>query len=130
MARESFSAPVRACKSGVSAASLFSPALSHDLKPAPAADPDRQDSDRRIPDRRFASATAALRIPGVTPEEHLAILAALEETGGVREIGDLAEAVPGCQRPISAVLALVDAGLLAIDLAAPFDAATRVARIA
>ena len=119
MARESFSAPARACKSSVCAASLFSPSLSPSQQAAPAADPDR----------RFASATAALRVPGVTPEEHLAIMAALEETGGVREIGDLAEAIPDCPRPISAVFALAEAGLLAVDLAAPFDAATRVARI-
>lgn len=124
MARESFSAPVRACKSGVSVASLFSPALSHGPQAASAEDPDRPGLERG-----FASSTAALRVAGVTPDEHLAIMAALAETGGVREIGDLAEAIPGCPRPISAILALVEARLLAIDLAAPFDAATRVTRI-
>ena len=125
MARESFSAPMRVCKSGVSAASLFSPALSHGPQATPAEHPDRPGLERG-----FASPTAALRFAGVTPDEHLAIMAALDETGGVREIGDLAEAIPGCPCPISAILALVEARLLAIDLAAPFDAATRVTRIA
>lgn len=125
MARKSFSAPVRACKAGVSAACLFSPALSRGLDATPDEDPDRPGLERG-----FASPTAAFRVAGVTPDEHIAIMAALEETGGVREIGDLAEAIPRCPRPISAVFALADAGLLAIDLAAPFDAATRVARIA
>ena len=65
--------------------------------------------------------------PHLTPEVQVALLAAIEETGDA-SLGDLAGAVPGCERPISAVLALVDAGILILDVAAPFDASCRVRR--
>ena len=65
----------------------------------------------------------------VTPDELVALLAELEEVGGTCEIGDLAFAIPDCEHPVSAILALVDAGYLAIDLDAPFDYATRVTRL-
>lgn len=77
-----------------------------------------------------ASAPVPLALPPeVTPEELVAIMAALEEEGGTRTLGDLALAIPTSARPISAVLALADAGLLAFDPGAPFDAMIRVTRI-
>jgi len=47
----------------------------------------------------------------------------LEAVGiaGVVRLGDLVGAIPGHPQPLSAVLSLVDQGLLGIDLGAPFD---------
>lgn len=65
--------------------------------------------------------------PLVGPDVQIALLAAVDAAGGA-SLGALAEAIPGHDRPISAVLALVDAGLLALDCASPFDASCRVWR--
>lgn len=126
MAISTFSAPARLRKSRSRSGSRFSP-VSSAIDPArPAAPVPASDAVCAPP---LPVAVTALRAAGVEADLFVAILAALEETGGVREIGDLAEAIPDCPRPISAVLALVDAGLLAIDATAPFDTATRVARL-
>lgn len=66
--------------------------------------------------------------PLITPDVQVALLTAVDETGDA-SLGDLADAIPAHPQPISAVLALVDAGLLAIDLVSAFDAACRVWRI-
>ncbi|HEX2172023.1 MAG TPA: hypothetical protein VHL09_06215 [Dehalococcoidia bacterium] len=50
-----------------------------------------------------------------------AILLAAAGTADVVRLGDLVDAVPDHPQPLSAVLALVDQGLLGIDLEAPFD---------
>lgn len=65
--------------------------------------------------------------PDLTPEVQVALLAAVDEAV-IAELGDLACAIPDHPRPISAVLALVDAGLLTLDLQAGFDASLRVCR--
>ncbi|GAB6842895.1 hypothetical protein HNR00_005067 [Methylorubrum rhodinum] len=65
--------------------------------------------------------------PLITPYVQIALLAALNGTGG-SSLGDLADAIPAHPQPISAVLALVDAGLLGIDLVSAFDASCRVWR--
>jgi len=72
------------------------------------------------------SGTAAVH-PGLTPEVQVALLTAVDEAV-IAELGDLAGVIPDHPRPISAVLALVDAGLLALDLQAGFDASLRVWR--
>lgn len=113
MARSSFSAPVCARKSRAYPAPDFSPISS---KPAEPASP-------------LPPSVVALHARGVSPDDLVAVMTALDEFGGVREIGELAEAIPGCTRPISAILALVDAGLLAIDCEAHFDASTQVTRV-
>lgn len=66
--------------------------------------------------------------PLITPDVQLALLAAVDETGDAA-LGDLAFAIPDHPQPISAVIALVDAGLLGIDLASAFDASCRVWRL-
>jgi hypothetical protein len=65
--------------------------------------------------------------PDLTPEVQVALLAAVDEAV-IAELGDLACVIPDHPRPISAVLALVDAGLLALDLQAGFDASLSVWR--
>ncbi|MGU3478578.1 hypothetical protein [Methylobacterium sp. D48H] len=66
--------------------------------------------------------------PLITPDVQFALLTAVDETGDA-SLGDLADAIPEHPQPISAVLALVDAGLLAIDLVSAFGASCRVWRI-
>lgn len=68
-----------------------------------------------------------VRHPLVSPETQIALLAAVD-AAGVIGIGDLCGAIPDHPRPVSAVLALVDAGHLGIDLAAPFDASCAIWR--
>lgn len=68
------------------------------------------------------------QISGATPDEIVAVLAVLDAEGGVSTIGDLAGAIPASTRPVSVILALADAGVLELDLGAPFDAAMRVRR--
>jgi hypothetical protein len=65
--------------------------------------------------------------PELTPEIRDALLAAVDRAG-IAGIGELAAAIPHHPRPISAVLALVDTGLLALDLQSGFDASLRVWR--
>ena len=66
--------------------------------------------------------------PMLTPDDQVAILHAVDLEGFLG-IGDLAAAIPNHVRPISAILALVDAGLLEIDAAAAFDASLRIWRV-
>lgn len=66
--------------------------------------------------------------PLITPEVQVTLLAAVDETGDA-SLGDLADAIAPHPQPISAILALVDAGVLAIDLVSAFDASCRVWRI-
>ena len=66
--------------------------------------------------------------PLITAEVQVCLLATIDETGDAT-LDDLARAIPDHDRPVSAVLALVDAGVLGIDLAAPFDASCRVWRL-
>lgn len=113
MARSSFSAPVCARKSRAHPAPDFSPISSKSAEKASPLPP----------------SVLSLRARGVSPDDLVAVMTALDEFGGVREIGDLAGAIPDCTRPISAILALADAGLLAIDCEAPFDASTQVTRV-
>lgn len=145
MAGSRLSASARAFKGGVAASHVF-PALLHSAHASQAASspetarPDVAASNTRVAahpraaDSRKAHLAAlhssAWSIAGITPDDLVAILAALDEVGGTLEIGDLACAIPDCTRPISAILALVDAGYLAIDCAAAFDSAMRVTRIA
>lgn len=96
---------------------------------------DLSEKRKSLPTRHAASMTspgwAAARptpIPGVEPDEAVIIMATLEAEGGTSTIGDLACAIAASPRPVSAILALADAGLLELDLAAPFDAAMRVRR--
>jgi hypothetical protein len=58
--------------------------------------------------------------PFVSPEDQVTILAAVDDAGVV-ELGDLIAALPHHPRPITAVLALIEAGLLAVDFHASFD---------
>lgn len=135
MAGSSFSASARIFKSGVDAAFRFSPVLTGPVQADAVVErsdaPGASACARRAPGKPGWSAPT--RGPGapyeVSPDETVAILAALDEHGGTREIGDLACAIPDCPRPIGAILALADAGRLWIDPAAPFDAATRVTRL-
>lgn len=130
MAQTSFGASARVFKSGVYAACPFSPTLSLCVNPGPCV-------QRSGAFRTGATAVAPTDLPMhgacvpsvISPDAIVAILAALDEHGGTREIGDLALAIPDCPRPISAVLSLVDAGRLWIDPDSPFDAATRISRI-
>jgi hypothetical protein len=66
--------------------------------------------------------------PLVTPEVQFALLAAVDETA-CAELGDLVDAIPDHPQPLSAVLALVDAGLIGLEFNAPFDRHLRVWRI-
>jgi hypothetical protein len=65
--------------------------------------------------------------PFVSPEDQVAILAAVNEAVVV-ELGDLVAALPHHPRPITAILALIEAGLLAVDFRAPFDSNVRIWR--
>jgi hypothetical protein len=63
----------------------------------------------------------------VSPEDQVTILAAVDDTV-VAELGDLIAALPHHPRPITAILALIEAGLLAVDFRAPFDSPVRIWR--
>lgn len=65
--------------------------------------------------------------PFVSPEDQVMILAAVDEAVVV-ELGDLITALPHHPRPITAILALIEAGLLAVDFHAPFDSSVRIWR--
>ncbi|MBM1174556.1 hypothetical protein [Microvirga arabica] len=65
--------------------------------------------------------------PFVSPEDQVTILTAVDEAV-VAELGDLITALPHHPRPITAVLALVETGLLAVDFHAPFDSNVRIWR--
>jgi hypothetical protein len=58
--------------------------------------------------------------PFVSPEDQVTILAAVDEVV-VAELGDLISALPHHPRPITSILALIEAGVLAVDFHAPFD---------
>ncbi len=52
----------------------------------------------------------------------------IEEAGGTADIREIAACLPDTPRPVAVILALVEAGLLAIDRSAPLDACTQVWR--
>ena len=58
--------------------------------------------------------------PFVSPEDQVTILAAVTGASAM-ELGGLIAALPLHPRPITAILALVEAGLLAVDFHASFD---------
>lgn len=68
-----------------------------------------------------------VRHPLLTPDVQVALLTAMDETGDA-SLTDLADAIPDHPRPISAVLAMIDAGLAEFDLTSPFDAHIRISR--
>ncbi|WP_046867549.1 hypothetical protein [Microvirga massiliensis] len=85
--------------------------------------------------RRLTAGTRALlpradlvRHPGLASDAQVRILTVVDEGDGEATLGGIAGALPDHPWPISAVLALVDVGLLALDLQAPFDADLRVRR--
>ena len=80
--------------------------------PALSAGPAHKPATRQHPDR--------VTPPFVSPEHQVTILAAVNGAGVV-ELGDLIAALPLHPRPITAILALVEAGLLAVDFHASFD---------
>ena len=65
--------------------------------------------------------------PLVTPDDQLRLVAAVEDEGRIA-LGDLVARIPDHSAPISAVMVLVDAGVLALDHEAAFDAALQVSR--
>ena len=65
--------------------------------------------------------------PLVTPDDQLRLVAAVEDEGRIA-IGDLVAHLPDHPAPISAVMVLVDAGILVLDQEAAFDAALQVWR--
>jgi hypothetical protein len=65
--------------------------------------------------------------PIVSPEDQVAILAAVDDAGTV-ELGDLIATLSHHPRPITAILTLIEAGLLAVDFHAPFDSNIRIWR--
>jgi len=68
-------------------------------------------------------------VPGVCPDEVVAVLSALDAFGEQLELGDLVTAISWHPRPVAVILAMRDAGYLALDSAAPFDAHLRVYRV-
>ncbi|GGK51782.1 hypothetical protein [Salinarimonas ramus] len=78
---------------------------------------------------RAPAAPGPVASPLLDADAQVAILAAVGDAG-VIGLGDLVLAIPGHPRPISAVWALVSAGLLAADPGAPFDADLRIWRTA
>lgn len=82
-----------------------------------------------FPNSALRTAAAALPDvpPLVTPADEVALLAALGDHG-IAGLDDLVAAIPGHPSPLSAIFALVDAGRLAVDLDAPFEAAIPVWR--
>ena len=65
--------------------------------------------------------------PLVSPHDQLRLVAAVEAEHRIA-LGDLIAHIPEHPAPTSAVMALVDTGLLAIDADAPFDAAVQLWR--
>jgi hypothetical protein len=63
----------------------------------------------------------------VSPDDQVRLLNAIEQNG-YATLGELADAIAGHERPVAAVLALIDAGLAELDPASPFDAHLRVWR--
>jgi len=77
--------------------------------------------------RALHSRAALVRHPDLAPGQ-VRILTVVDEGDGEATLGGIAGALPDHPWPIFAVLALVDMGLLALDLQAPFDADLRVRR--
>ncbi|MBM6579376.1 hypothetical protein ILT44_04195 [Microvirga sp. BT689] len=65
-----------------------------------------------------------------TPEVQAALLSAADQNGGVVDLDRLVAAIPDHPQPLSAILSLVDAGVLALDTAAPFGGDLRLWRTA
>ena len=95
----------------------------HDRKPYLAADRQR----RRAHEPGSGQHPDLVDHPLVSPHDQLRLVAAVEAEHRIA-LGDLVACIPDHPAPTSAVLALVDAGLLAIDMDAPFDAAVQLWR--
>lgn len=78
-----------------------------------------------LSDPAVPAKTLPLDEPLITPMIRETLIMTADVRGGTT-LGALAAALPGCARPISAVLALVDEGVLDIDLVSPFDDTCRV----
>ncbi|WP_336491092.1 hypothetical protein [Methylobacterium nigriterrae] len=78
-----------------------------------------------LPERPTPRRTPPAPQPLVTAFERDLLLDAVAETGSA-ELGHLVGLLPNHPRPLSAVVALIDAGDLILDVAAPFDASIRL----
>jgi hypothetical protein len=104
MTMNTLSGPMSAGKSAFSATAIF-PTNNHAngaLDPTPS----------RLPPA----------VPGVTPDELVAVLTALTEFGDRLELGDLANVICESRNPIATLFAIADAGYIRLDLSAPCDA--------
>lgn len=63
--------------------------------------------------------------PAITPELQVKLLALVDETDGI-SLGDCMAALPGA---VDAVLAMIEHGLLAFDMSAPFDQHLQIRRV-
>ena len=62
-------------------------------------------------------------------DQYVRLLACIEDEGGFASFDDLARALPTVTQPVSAVFDLCDAGVLGVDLDAPFGGSTLVWRL-
>lgn len=65
--------------------------------------------------------------PLLSPDDQWRLVAAVDEANLI-SIDDLVRVIPDHPQPISAILVLVDAGILSIDQTVAFDAATQLWR--
>jgi len=65
----------------------------------------------------------------VSPDEQIALLSWLHEQGGFAPLGDCAAALPDHPRPVAALIALAEAGLVRFDPETAFDAHCIVRRV-
>ncbi len=64
------------------------------------------------------------------PAVRAALLSAFGRDGAAVELNELVAAIPDHPQPLSAILELVDAGVIALDTASPFDGGLRLWRTA
>ena len=62
-------------------------------------------------------------------DQYVRLLTCIEDEGGIASLDDLSRALPTVAKPVSAVFDLCDAGVLGVDLDAPFGGSTLVWRI-
>lgn len=65
----------------------------------------------------------------VSPDEQIALLSLLDEQGGYAPLGDCLAALPDHPRPVAALIALAEAGVVVFDPEAAFDAHCIVRRV-
>lgn len=65
----------------------------------------------------------------VSPDEQVAVLTLLEESGGSAPLADCAAVLADHPRPIAALIGLAEAGLVTLDQHAAFDANCIVTRV-